>query len=93
MRLSKLSCSASSAILIVLLSTGCASHPFAQRWEWSRSEQDADYARISRQVYEKNKAQMEKIHAEYPNWSKAVSDEVLVVECTSDGLNTVCIGR
>lgn len=91
--LSKLGCSVSSAILIALLSTGCAHHPLAQSWQWSKAERDADYQRISKRIFEEEKRRMERIRAEYPNWEKAVSDEVLIVECESTATTTYCVGR
>lgn len=85
--------SATSIILIAILSIGCSSHPFAQDWQWSKSESEADYQRISERNRERTAAQLEKIRVEHPEWDKAVSDEVLVIECVSNDRRTICEGR
>lgn len=89
----KLNCSVSSAILIALLSTGCASHPFAQEWSWSREDDRVYAAKLSRRSFEQNRERMEKIYAEHPEWEKAVLDDVLIVECESTATATYCVGR
>lgn len=86
--ISKSNCSASRAIIVILfLSTlGCASHPLAQEWDWSfrQNSVNQEKSRI-----EQNR-EIARIERENPEWKRAVSDDIAVVNCNQEENRLFC---
>lgn len=76
-------------LAVFMLNVGCASHPFAQEWEW-KNRAGIDH---TEETMKKQNAEMARIRRENPTWDSHISDDTVVIQCESSVNSTTCTGR